>query len=138
RRSIKRGAIPVIAAWLMLLEAARLRTAIAPSMVLAAVILSWIASRGSAQEGRYVPFDQNVPVGRIGQWSAEIGKGIAGVLQSVRISLPSPGKITVYNGGPQNAYLLANPAQLNVGIGFAYRLRIADMPEYPGVELYPT
>ena len=91
-----------------------------------------------AQENRYVPFDQNAPVGRVGLWVGQMGKGMAGVLQSVQVSLPSKGKVTVYNGGRETGIDLGSPAQFNVGIGFVYRLRLADMPEFPGIELYPT
>ncbi|HEX4071439.1 MAG TPA: hypothetical protein VHX68_09725, partial [Planctomycetaceae bacterium] len=67
-----------------------------------------------AQENRYVPFDQNAPVGRVGLWVGQMGKGLAGVLQSVQVSLPSKGKVTVYNGGRETGIDLGSPAQFNV------------------------
>jgi uncharacterized repeat protein (TIGR01451 family) len=108
------------------------------STLLPAVLLWLPPSIASAQEGRYVPLDQNAPVGRVGLWAGQFGKGLPGVLQPVQIALPSKGKVTVYNGGRETGVDLGSPAQFNVGIGFVYRLRIADMPEFPGIELFPT
>jgi len=87
---------------------------------------------------RYVPVDQYAPVGRVGRWTGIIGKGLGGTFQSVQVALPTTGKVTVYNGGPQTGVLLPAPAQFTIGVGYAYRLKISDMPEFPGVELYPT
>ncbi len=116
------------------LRHARLVSALVPAALLCGLSLS----PAVAQENRYVPFDQNAPVGRVGLWVGQMGRGLAGVLQSVQVSLPSKGKVTVYNGGRETGIDLGSPAQFNVGIGFVYRLRLADMPEFPGIELYPT
>lgn len=104
----------------------------------AVLLLALRPSPAGAQEGRYVPLDQNAPVGRVGLWVGQFGKGLAGVLQPVQIGLPTKGKVTVYNGGRETGIDLGSPAQFSVGVGFVYRLRIADMPEFPGIELYPT
>jgi uncharacterized repeat protein (TIGR01451 family) len=108
------------------------------TLLLTGSLLGNLPTRTAAQEGRYVPFDQNAPVGRIGLWVGQVGKGLAGVLQPVQVVLPTKGSVTVYNGGPETAVNLGAPAQFNVGIGFVYRLKITGMPEFPGVELYPT
>ncbi len=108
------------------------------TLLLAAIHLGLLSTRSVAQEGRYVPFDQNAPVGRIGLWVGQVGRGLGGVLQPIQIVLPSKGAVTVYNGGPETAVNLGSPAQFSAGVGFVYRLRISGMPEFPGVELYPT
>jgi hypothetical protein len=90
------------------------------------------------QDNRYVPLDQNAPVGRVGRWSGIIGKGLAGTFQSVQVTVPTSGKVTVYNGGPETGVALGAPAQFSIGVGCVYRLKIAGMPDFPGVELYPT
>jgi uncharacterized repeat protein (TIGR01451 family) len=89
-------------------------------------------------DSRYVPLDQNVPVGRIGRWTGIIGKGLAGTFQSVQVTVPTSGKVTVYNGGPETGAVLEAPAQFTIGVGCVYRLKIAGIPDFPGVELYPT
>jgi uncharacterized repeat protein (TIGR01451 family) len=90
------------------------------------------------QDNRYVPLDQNAPVGRVGRWTGIIGKGLAGSFQSVQVTLPTAGKVTIYNGGPETAVTLGAPAQFSIGVGCAYRLKISNMPDFPGVELFPT
>ncbi len=112
------------------------------TLLLAAVLQTCTVAVSIAQEhvdnNRYVPIDQYAPVGRVGRWTGIIGKGLGGILQSVQVSLPSTGKVTVFNGGPQTGVPLLAPAQFRIGVGYAYRLKISDLPEFPGVELYPT
>lgn len=108
------------------------------SLILVAFAQATAGSLSRAQDDRYVPIDQNAPVGRVGRWSGIIGKGLAGTFQSVQVTLPSSGKVTVYNGGPATGMMLAAPAQFSIGVGCVYRLKISEMPEYPGVELYPS
>ncbi len=112
------------------------------TLLLAAVLQTCTVAVSIAQEhvdnNRYVPIDQYAPVGRVGRWTGIIGKGLGGILQSVQVSLPSTGKVTVFNGGPQTGAPLLAPAQFRIGVGYTYRLKISDLPEFPGVELYPT
>jgi uncharacterized repeat protein (TIGR01451 family) len=124
--------------WLMPFVRPLRPAGIVSTLLRAALLLGIVPSRSAAQEGRYVPFDQNAPVGRIGLWVGQVGKGLSGVLQPVQVVLPTKGSVTVFNGGPETAVNLGAPAEFNVGIGFVYRLKIAGMPEFPGVELYPT
>lgn len=95
------------------------------------------ASAVQAQE-RFQPLDHRAPTGVAGRWNAVIRPGTAGIPQPVQIRLPSTGTVTFYMGSPQNMVPLAAPAQIGMGLGYVYRFRISQMPEYPGVELYPT
>lgn len=90
-----------------------------------------------AQE-RYEPLDHRVPTGMAGRWNALIKPGTAGQPQPVRISLPTKGNVTFYMGSPRNQHSAASPAQVSMGVGYVYRVRISDLPEYPGIEIYPT
>jgi uncharacterized repeat protein (TIGR01451 family) len=114
------------------------RAGFASTLLPAAFLFGLCPSRSPAQEGRYVPIDHNAPVGRVGLWSAQAGRGTVAALQPVQIAVPSKGKVTVFSGGRETGVDLGAPAQFNVGIGYVYRLKIADMPEFPGIELYPT
>jgi uncharacterized repeat protein (TIGR01451 family) len=111
-------------------------------LCLAAALQAVAVTASLAQDhfdnGRYVPMDQYAPVGRVGRWSGIIGKNLAGSIQTVQVTVPTTGKVTVYNGGPQTGVTLAAPAEFSIGVGYAYRLRISELPEFPGVELYPT
>jgi uncharacterized repeat protein (TIGR01451 family) len=112
------------------------------SLLLAVALQIGLSAASLAQEhiqdNRYVPLDQNAPVGRVGRWTGIIGKGLAGSFQSVHVTLPTAGKVTVYNGGPETGVTLGAPAQFRIGVGCVYRLKIAGMLEFPGVELYPS
>jgi len=90
-----------------------------------------------AQE-RHVVLDHRAPTGTAGRWNALIKPGTAGIPQPVRISLPTTGTVTFYAGSPQNQIPQTAPAQASLGVGYVYRVRIHQMPEFPGVELFPT
>ena len=59
-------------------------------------------------------------------------------LQPVCVELPTAGTVSVYSATPEPNAMLAAPARFSVNAGHIYRLRIADMPEFPGVEVYPS
>jgi hypothetical protein len=58
--------------------------------------------------------------------------------QPVKIVLPSQGKVTVFTRAEADANVQSAPAGVAVAVGHTYRLRLSDMPEFPGAELYPT
>jgi len=116
----------------------RLGTTLLAAVAFQAVCCTASLAQEHFADNRYVPLDQNAPVGRVGRWSGIIGKGLAGTFQSVQVTVPTSGKVTVYNGGPETGVTLAAPAQFTIGVGCVYRLKIAGMPEFPGVELFPT
>ena len=109
---------------------------------LAAAFLTTSASPLAAQlpseNGYYTPFDQNLPPGIAGQWAAQTGRGAAPSFQPVKIVLPSRGKVTVYSRAEVEPIQQDAPAGVSVAVGHSYRLRLSDMPEFPGAELYPT
>lgn len=94
----------------------------------------------SAQDktGRYYPLNHRKPVGEAGRWMATIQPGLNQYVQPVRIQLPSEGTVSFYRGGPGESVAQTAPAQAGMQVGYAYRVKISDMPEHPGVELYPT
>jgi uncharacterized repeat protein (TIGR01451 family) len=124
------------------LAAGHVKRHLATSLLLAAALQATAVTVSVAQDhfdnNRYVPVDQYAPVGRVGRWSGIIGKGLEGSIQTVQVTVPTTGKVTVFNGGPRTGVTLAAPAEFSIGVGYAFRLRISDMPEFPGVELYPT
>ncbi len=86
----------------------------------------------------YQPFHQMMPPGMAGFWAGAAGRVQPGYFQPVRIDLPTAGSVTVYFGPNVAAKTLKAPAQFGAAVGHVYRLRIADMPEYPRVELFPS
>lgn len=88
--------------------------------------------------GRYYPLNHRKPVGEAGRWMATIQPGLSQYVQPVRIQLPSEGTVSFFRGGAGESVKQAAPAQAGMQVGYAYRVKISDMPEHPGVELYPT
>lgn len=86
---------------------------------------------------RYYPLDHRIP-GRVSQWTGAINPRCAEHVQPVRIVLPSIGLVTYYGGGAENATLTHSPSQAGFVVGNTYRVQISGMPEFPGVELYPS
>lgn len=86
---------------------------------------------------RYYPLDHRIP-GRVSQWMGAINRRCAEYVQPVRIELPSIGLVTYYGGSAESATLTHSPSQAGFVVGNTYRVQISGMPEFPGVELYPS
>ncbi len=93
----------------------------------------------TAQESAYHhPLHHRLPPGQAAAWMNTIRNYDPAWLQPIRIELPSEGTVSVFSASPQPALSLTTPAQFSVNPGHWYRLRIADMPEFPGLEVYPS
>ena len=88
--------------------------------------------------GRQFPVNQMSPPGTAAQWAANSGRGNLEYFQPVRVSLPTKGLVTYYEGSPHRSYDVKAPAQASLVVGQMYRMRISAMPEFPGVEFYPS
>ncbi len=104
-----------------------------------AILLSTLllASIATAQD-RYFPLNHRQPTGTAGRWSVLTHPQKYGYVQPIEVQLPSAGNVTFYQGSPKNAVQTSAPSQAGMMVGHSYRIRISEMPEYPGVELYPT
>lgn len=106
-------------------------------LLLAAVIgLGW-RSFASAQE-RYYPLNQQTPPGVYGQWSGWQQRQRPCGLQPVKVELPGGGSVSFYSSIESAPLRGASPATAAIALGHTYRLKLSDMPEFPGVDLYPT
>lgn len=86
----------------------------------------------------YQPIHQNLPAG-IAAYAAGIqGKATPPYFQPVRVDLPSEGKVTVFHGPRFTPYEVESGRPFAFLVGHVYRIRITNMPEYPGLDLYPT
>ena len=95
-------------------------------------------SRTSSAQDLYFPLNQRIPTGMAARWSALTHPTSQCPPQLVQISLPGSGTVTFYQGSPHNPIPVASPARAGMATGSVYRVRISDMPGFPGVELYPT
>lgn len=103
-------------------------------------IFAGAAETATAQtngSGRYFPLDHRVP-GMAGRWARTIPPHPGASVQQVRIELPSVGLVSFFDGSATNAVLTQAPSQAGLMVGQTYRIRISGMPEFPGVELYPS
>jgi len=93
-----------------------------------------------AQErtGRYYPLDHRKPVGEVARWNANLRPSVANYVQPVQVQLPTTGEVSFYRGGSAAAVVLPAPAQAGMQVGHAYRIKISNLPDHPGVELFPT
>jgi hypothetical protein len=106
-----------------------------------AVAVGWAVPTASAQStsrGRYYPLDQTTPPGVAGQWSG-MQPDFVPVIQPVRVELGEQGGQVLFYQGPDNAAATQPaPAVAGLCVGSVYRLKINDLRDFPGVELYPT
>lgn len=109
-----------------------------PGTLPATAFLLLSAATAFAQNPMYFPYTHRHPTGVNGRVAVLTKPAIIHAIQPVRISLPSEARITFFCGSPQHQQVMSSPAQPGLVPGFVYRLRISDMPEHPGVEIYPT
>lgn len=83
----------------------------------------------------YPLLDHRVPPGTWGQWVQAAGR-INGVeFQSVSVELPSTGTVTWFVGSRDDVKVAT---QARLAVAQSYRAKLSDMPEFPGIELYPS
>lgn len=104
-----------------------------------------IASAGplSAQQtmpvnGRQFPLNQYSPPGTVASWAAQAGRIPPFYFQPVKVYLPSEGRVTFYDQRPDRPVEVEAPAQAALLVGRVYRFKVDNMPEFPGVEFYPS
>jgi hypothetical protein len=92
----------------------------------------------STNQGRYFPLDRTAPPGLAGRW-AGYQPGFVPAMQPVRVEIAGQGgNVSFYQGPDAREVSCAAPAFVALRVGLVYRLRISDLADYPGVELYPT
>ena len=107
--------------------------------ITACVVVASAASTASAQQGEYFqPLNEKMTPGFVADTLARVRQYDPAWLQPVRVELPTAGTVAVYSATPEPNATLSTPAQFSVNAGHIYRLRIADMPEFPNVEVYPS
>lgn len=116
----------------------------AAAAVLFAGVLSALAAAPAKGQlfrpsnGRHQPLNHNLPPGVAGYWAGALGRATPGYLQPVRVELPTKGNVTFIDVRRGKHRTAAAPALARFGVGFVYRFQISDMPEFPGVSLYPS
>ena len=108
-----------------------------PILVVGVFATSLLSNSGLAQD-RYFPLDHRVPTGVAGHWNALIRPAAAGWPQPVSVRLPSTGEVTFFEWSLNKSLPTLAPASVDMQVGSAYRFKVSGMPEFPGLELYPS
>lgn len=108
------------------------------SYQIAILMSTLLLSTATLAQDRHFPLNHRLPTGTAGRWAVATQPQRFGHYQPVKIQLPSAGHVTFFQGNSQNAVLTQSPAQAGMVVGHTYRVRVSGMPEYPGVELFPT
>lgn len=87
--------------------------------------------------GRYFPLNQSTPLGVAGQWHSLSAGTQIGSLQDVRFGVVGGGSVNIYQT-PEQSFGGPAPTQVRLAVGHSYRLRLSDIPDHAGVELYPS
>lgn len=114
--------------------------------LLATALLSVAARPAAAQvqvprSGKYFPLDQTVQPGKAGMWSVLTRRDPVlerGYFQPIRVEVPGTAKVTFYAGSPEEIASAPAPASAAFLVGRLYRLKISNIAEFPGLELFPT
>ena len=92
-----------------------------------------------AQDPRFHhPLNQRTPLGESAAWLSHIHGHQNFWLQPVQVSVPGGGDVSIYSAAAEPMASTASPALVAVNAGHTYRLRLANMPEFPDAELYPS
>jgi len=86
----------------------------------------------------FQPLSQHQPPGMASQWAQRLGRHLPTYFQPVQINLPTTGIALFYQGNMNNLQSVDSGTNVGLAVGQSYRFRISNMPEYPGVELYPS
>lgn len=111
-----------------------------PALVAVAVLLAAPQAHSQIvpEYGRHTPLSQWLPPGTAAGMAQMGGRADADWFQPVRVILEDQGDVTVYHSRPAAPFKQASPAQFGVPVGHLFRLKIDNIPDLPGVELYPT
>lgn len=108
------------------------------SIKLAVLFSTLLLTTVTLAQDRYYPLHHGQATGTAGRWAVATHPQRYNYYQPVKIQLPSAGHVTFYEGSHTNAVLTQSPAQAGMMVGHTYRVRVSGMPEFPGMELYPT
>jgi hypothetical protein len=109
-----------------------LLTRLALSGLLASAVANADPPRG------FYPLDHRAPTGQVAHFGVLARPSIHAYPQPVKVTVPGSAKITFFDGNRPGGVTVDAPGQAKLPVGYAYRVKISDLSEYPGVQLYPT
>lgn len=97
-----------------------------------------LAQQTRSVQGRHFPLNQYTLPGVAAEWATNAGHATPGWFQPVKVSLPSTGQVTFFDGHPSRPVTQPAPAQAALLVGRMYRFCVSDLPEFPGQEFWPS
>ncbi|HLQ47032.1 MAG TPA: DUF11 domain-containing protein, partial [Planctomycetaceae bacterium] len=76
-----------------------------------------------------------VPPGTWGEWVRTAGRVNGFEFQPVQVELPSTGRVTWFIGSRDE---VREGDHVRLAVSQSYRVRLSDLPEFPGIELFPS
>src|SRR5688572_12428456 len=106
-----------------------------PSLLTRLACCGLLASSVWAAEppGLYYPLDHRAPTGQAAHWNVLARPSIHAYPQPVKLTLPGAGKVTFYDGARLEGVTVDAPGQARLPVGYAYRVKISELSEFPGV-----
>ncbi|MBI1314179.1 hypothetical protein GC176_23030 [bacterium] len=118
-------------------RSSRIATALSAILLFALIATPAVAQIVPDYQG-FSPLDSRHTPGMAARFMDLSGRAQPNWFQPIQIDVEDGAEVSVYHSRPVQAQALASPAQLSVIVGHTYRLRIRNIPEMPGVELFPT
>ena len=92
-------------------------------------------AQGMSQSTPYPLMDHRVPPGTWGEWVRTAGRVNGSEFQPVHVELPSTGRVTWFIGSRDE---VREGNHVRLAVSQSYRVRLSDLPEFPGIELFPS
>ncbi|MCA9036025.1 MAG: hypothetical protein KDA91_12895 [Planctomycetaceae bacterium] len=111
-----------------------------PVCALATLLISLTTGTctGQSPGEMYHPLNHRMPPGMAAGMLNSVRGYNPSYLQPVRVELPTDGIVSVYSASTAPSGNARTPAQFSINAGHVYRLRLSELPELPGAEIYPT
>lgn len=93
---------------------------------------------GAEPPGMFYPLDHRAPVGQAAHWNVLAHPAIHAYPQPVKITVPGNARVTFFDGVHPEGVTVEAPGQARLPVGYAYHVRISELSQFPGVELYPS
>lgn len=105
-----------------------------------AMCCGWLSSSAHAQvlptyEG-FQPLSQHSSTGLAARFAEVAGR--TGYIQPVRFVLDGEAQASIFYGPQVKEAALGSPAQVGLMVGHMYRIKVTNLPDKPGIEIFPT
>jgi len=113
-------------------------SAVAVTALLAGLMVDSDSAIAQQPPGYHQPLSQHSPPGQTAAWFNALRNYDPTWLQPLLVQVPGGGQVDVYSGSAEAVGGEWSPVLVAVNVGHLYRLKISNMPKYPGFEIYPT